>query len=49
MNALYDANTNAETEQQAYQRIFQDAQRSSKQLQKLTGVAPRVMVWPYGA
>lgn len=47
---LFDAKRQRyETEQQAYQRIFQDVQRSSKQLQKLTGVAPRVMVWPYGA
>jgi len=38
-----------ETEQQAYQRVLQDFQRSREDIHKLTGIVPRAMVWPYGA
>lgn len=38
-----------ETEKQAYSRVLRDFRRSGDSMQKLTGVVPRVMVWPYGA
>ncbi|HRF87560.1 MAG TPA: poly-beta-1,6-N-acetyl-D-glucosamine N-deacetylase PgaB [Pseudomonadales bacterium] len=37
-----------ETDGQVAKRLQQDFQRSRDQLKKITGVAPRVMVWPYG-
>lgn len=37
-----------ETQQQHSQRISRDFLHSREQLHQLTGVAPRVMVWPFG-
>lgn len=38
-----------ETEEQAYSRVLRDFRRSGDSMRKLTGITPRVMVWPYGA
>lgn len=50
VSRLYDPKRQQyETGRQAYQRVLQDFRRSREDIHKLTGVAPRVMVWPYGA
>lgn len=38
-----------ETEAQYKSRLVKDAQLSSHFIRKYTGIAPRIMVWPYGA
>jgi biofilm PGA synthesis lipoprotein PgaB len=46
----YDATTKSyETREEYYSRIKQDLIRNNAYIQRLTGKAPRVMVWPYGA
>lgn len=38
-----------ESEADYLQRIHSDMRRASHQLEEITGTAPRIMVWPYGA
>lgn len=38
-----------ESDGEFHQRILNDLQRSRTELTRLTGTAPRIMVWPYGA
>lgn len=46
----YDKKTQSyESGRQTYQRLLRDFHRNHERIKALTGVAPRVMVWPYGA
>jgi biofilm PGA synthesis lipoprotein PgaB len=45
----WDGTRGYETEAQWRERIRADLARSTQQIEKLTGRAPRAIVWPYGA
>ena len=46
----YDATTQSyETREAYYSRVKQDLIKNNAYIKRLTGKAPRVMVWPYGA